>query len=74
MANRAKSERLNLRVSPEQAKALRRLVRVSKSQNMTEVICRALAVYDHLWEAQQKNMQVIVRNESTDEEQPLLLL
>ena len=36
--------------------------------------CLALGVYDHLWKAQQGNMQIIVRNESTDEEQPLLLL
>lgn len=41
---------------------------------MTEVISRALAVYDHLWRAKESGHEIIVRDPTDGSEKDLFLM
>ena len=46
---------------------------MSDSPSMTETIRRALAVYEHLWEAKKNKAQVLIRDKKGKEVDLLLL-
>ena len=68
-----KTERLNLRISPNEAAKLKALVAQTDASSSTEVIRRALAVYEHLWQAKDAKKEVVIRDEDGDESKLMLL-
>jgi len=72
MANQ-KDQRLNLRISRSEQKRLEKLIKLSDAASTTEVIRRALAVYEHLWDAKQGEIQILLRDKEGDETNLLLL-
>jgi hypothetical protein len=73
MTDNSKSERLNLRISPTEQKRLQRLEKLSDAASATEVIRRALAVYEHLWNAKQGEVRILLRDRDGKETDLLLL-
>ena len=48
-------------------------LKLSSSGSTTEVIRRALAVYEHLWKAKQGKTQIVIADENGEESDLLLL-
>lgn len=61
-------ERLNLVLTEETMQRMDKLVQRSGAESRTEVIRRALAVFDELTEAYQSGARIIIRHESGEEE------
>ena len=68
-----KTKRLNLRFSPTEEKKLKSLMKMSGADNMTDVIRRSLAVYEHLWIAKKAGARVLIRKDDEAEADLFLL-
>ena len=66
-SNRPKT-RLNLEVSQPIRERLERLKDETEADSLTEVIRRALAVYELLWNQHKQGAQAIVRQDGTERE------
>lgn len=73
MKNPEKSERLNLRLSVKDVQRLNDLVELSMAGSATEVIRRALAVYEHLWSAKVSGAEVTIKGEDGTQKELYLL-
>jgi uncharacterized protein (DUF1778 family) len=73
MTRRSKTERLNLRISPDESQRIRRLVDITEADNVTDVIRKALAVYECLWESKERGVRTILRDEDHNERELMLL-
>lgn len=70
---RDESVRINLEVAPAVRDRIERLREASEAESLTEVIRRALAVYEKLIELSEKRGEIIIRT-SKGEEMPLVLI
>ena len=66
------TERLNLVVSKAVRERLKGLQKATDADSMTQVIKKALAVYDFLWQEKSKGARLMVKSE--DGERELVLL
>lgn len=73
MAESQKCERLNLRISQPEQKRLQKLMRISQAASITDVIRRALAVYEHLWQAKRGKARIVLQVENEPDKELLLL-
>jgi hypothetical protein len=64
--------RINLEVIEPVRQRLERLQKRSEADSMVEVIRRALAVYEVLWEAKDEGASVIVRSSEGEEREVIL--
>ena len=55
-----KTSRINLRVTPEQQRKLKKLSRATGNVSMTETVRRALVVYEYLWKVKKQNGRVVI--------------
>ena len=59
-------KRLNLELSQSVRERLERLRDETEADSLTEVIRRALAVYDLLWEQRKKGWETVIRRDSSE--------
>ncbi len=71
-AKRFPTRRLSLEISEDARKNLEALRDKTQADSLTEVIRRALAVYDFLWSQKQKGAKLVVNG--PDGEKELVLL
>lgn len=69
----AEKTRLNLAFSKSVTERLDALVDHTEAENKTEVIRRALAVYDHLWAMKADGATLVVRHPDREDESLLLI-
>jgi len=69
---RTTSRPLNLKMNDDVRERLEQLRDETNADSLSEVIRRAVAVYDHLWTAKRKQHQIIIRE--ADGEKELILL
>lgn len=62
-----KSMRLNLRISPEESDRLKNMVRLSKSDNATDVVRQSLAIYERVLLAREQGVQLKLRTPEGEE-------
>jgi hypothetical protein len=55
-------------MSEETKQKLESLREVTNADSMSEVVRRALAIYDFLWEEQSRGSKTIIRSENGDEQ------
>ena len=72
MTGKRKKTRLSIELPPRLRARLEQVKTVSEADSLSEVIRRALAVYDHLWSEKAKGGELIIRND--DGEKTLILL
>ncbi len=70
---RPESVRLNLEISPQVRDRLERLRDDTEAESLTEVIRRALTVYETLINISGQSLEVIIRDKD-GEERPLILV
>lgn len=68
-----KTKRLNLRLSPDEEKKLKTIMKMSEADNMSDVIRRSIVVYEHLWNAKAAGADVIIRDDKGNELELFLL-
>lgn len=72
-SRKPESVRLNLEVSPHVRERLERLREDTEAESLTEVIRRALAVYESLAEVAGSTKRIIIRDKNGDERELLLV-
>jgi hypothetical protein len=65
--------RFNLELSPGAKSQLEDLQRRIEAASLTEVVRRALAVYDALQKYHSENWEIVLRNKKTNVEKPIVL-
>ncbi len=64
--------RLNLKLTEEVRERLNGLQAATGALSATEVICRALAVYDALWKAKRRGERVVIKGRRNEKDLFLL--
>ena len=72
MSPSPKPERFNLELSPKARERIQRLKDLTDAHSLSEVVRRALATYDCLWEEKRRGGVVVIRNENGSEKELLL--
>jgi hypothetical protein len=77
MARTAKKEptrRLTIDLTEPARERLEQLRATAEADTLTEVVRRALAVYEKLWSVQKRTGQVVIRGENGEPDRELVLL
>jgi len=70
--NRLKGGRLNLEIGKEVRERMEELRTETVARSLTDVVSRALAVYDYLWTQKKKGGKILVQDEDGTRELVLL--
>lgn len=73
MSKKAENVRLNLEVNPSVRARLDRLKEMTEADSITEVVRRALIVYEKLVETDANSQEVIIRSPSGSEKAVVLI-
>lgn len=72
-AKRPESVRLNLEISPQVRDRIERLRASTEAESLTEVIRRALAIYERLIELSESEHDIVIRGKDGDEQTLMLV-
>jgi len=72
VSSNIKPDRFNLELSPAAKQRIQRLREVTDAHSLSEVVRRALATYDCLWEEKMRGGVVLIRLPSGHEKELLL--
>ena len=74
MGRRPDTIRVSLRMTQDAKQQLDDVLARSQSENLTEVVRRALSLYDALLSQQEKGHTIVLRNDETGDEREVMLI
>jgi hypothetical protein len=72
MPNKVKGGRLNLEIGKEVRERMEELMDETGARSLTDVVSRALAVYDYLWRQKGKGGKILIQDDEGTRELVLL--
>jgi hypothetical protein len=73
-ATKGPTRRLTLDLSEPARERLENLRATTEADSLTEVVRRALAVYERLWDEQKRTGRVVIRGENGESDRELILV